>query len=161
MTLKQLVENKHFQNCTTALIIVNFIVLVFSTRGHDTTFIENAILMYFTAEVTAKIIAYGWKAFWNNPWNKFDFTIVVVGIIPLLGVPLPSGASGLRAIRILRLIGVIPAFRDIVGAIGRSLKQMAAVGGITFILLMICTLMATMSFQGTMPDKFGTMFTSF
>lgn len=161
MNLKKIVEDKKFTQFTTLLILVNFIVLVFSTRGHETFFIENIILLYFTFEVWAKVMVYKWRKFWENPWNKFDFTIVAVWIIPLLGFSLPSWASWLRAIRILRLIGTIPSFRDIVGAIAKSLKQMAAVGGITLILMMICTLMVTLSFQETMPQYFWSMFTSF
>ena len=158
---KKLIENQKFSWFITALIVVNFVVLIFSTEGFETALLENLILGVFALEVTAKIWIYRWGAFWAGAWNRFDLIIVLTGVLPLLGVPLPAGASGLRALRLLRLIGIIPAFRSIVAAIGNSVSQMSAVVGLTTLLLMICTLMATMSFQTTMPDEFASVFLSF
>ena len=158
---KKIVENKYFQNLTIFLIVLNFIVLVFSTEGFNTLLIENLILAYFTLEVVLKVLAYNWVNFWRDGWNKFDFIIVVLGLIPLFGIPMPSGAAGLRAIRLLRLIRVVPSFRVVIEAIGRSASQMGAVFGLTLIILLITTLMGTMTFQKELPEYFGNMFISF
>ena len=98
-----------------------------------------------------KVLAYNWVNFWRDGWNKFDFIIVVLGLIPLFGIPMPSGAAGLRAIRLLRLIRVVPSFRVVIEAIGKAASQMGAVFGLTLIILLIATLMGTMTFQKELP----------
>lgn len=35
----------------------------------------------FTIEAVLKLLALGWDVYWRDPWNKFDFVVVVVGHI--------------------------------------------------------------------------------
>jgi len=63
-------------------------------------------VLIFAGEAVLKIWAYGVKLYFIKPWNRFDFFIVIAGIIslfPLTGV----GLSLFRLIRIGRLLRLV------------------------------------------------------
>jgi len=144
--MKTIINNKYFQWSVTFAIVLNFIVLYLQTEGVSTYWWEDAILAYFIVELVMKLLVLK-KDFWKNNWNNFDFVIVVLGVLPWIGIPLPSGLAGLRTLRLLRVLSVVPAFRSILDAIGRSLVGVAGVFGTMLVMMAIAGLMATMSFQ--------------
>ena len=62
----------------------------------------------FTAECVLKVVALEFEplAYFRNPWNKFDFVIVV-------GSFLPSGGSLLMLLRLLRLLLVLKMIKSV------------------------------------------------
>lgn len=116
--------------------------------------IDLAFLALFTIEIILKLIVYRFS-FFKSGWNVFDFTIVVISLLPFI-----QGLSVLRALRVLRvlrLISVIPQFRKVTQAFFDSLSGLAAIGTILLILFYVGAVMTTKLFGATFPDWFGTI----
>jgi len=159
--MRRLVEWQWFINGITVLIIVNFFTILAGTEGIDLEVVEVGILLIFTAEVSLKLFVYGVRGWAKSGWNLFDFIIVTLGLLPLLGVPLPEGFSGARALRLIRLLGRIPATRVLIEAIFSSAKQLGGVFLLCGLCMIIFSLMATQSFQMILPQHFGSFGQSF
>ncbi len=155
------IEHRWFENAITILIAINFLTLSLGTEGYELAGVELIILGIFTAEMLLKMYGYGVRMWWKNGWNRFDAFVVVVGIILEVNVvELPEALGALRALRIVRLFGRIPSTRALIEAIGASARQLGGVALLSTLFLMLFTLMATMSFQSTLPEAFGSMQTS-
>lgn len=145
----------------TVAIIANFIVLWWSTRGYDTHLVEDAILLFFVVELVAKFIYLGWDRFRRDNWNLFDAFVVILGVLPWIGVPLPPALAGLRTLRLLKIISIVPAFRTVIDALARSMSGMMAVLGTLVVFMAISSLMATLSFQSYGLENFSSFERSF
>jgi voltage-gated sodium channel len=75
---------------------------------------DNIVVGIFTLEAILKIITYR-SNYFKNGWNLFDFTIVVISLVPSSG-PFQI-LRILRVFRLLRLVTVIPSMRKIVSAL--------------------------------------------
>jgi voltage-gated sodium channel len=106
----------------------------------------------------------GWRGYWRNNWNKFDFVIIAISA-PALIDPwvVLSWSSKLTVLRLLRLFRLFRLFRFIPGrdhlaaGIVRSLK--ASVGVMLGVILVnvIMALGAVVLFGGSGDDPyFGT-----
>ncbi len=134
-TVSRFVESKQFQWAIIALIIVNGIVVgaetstvVMSHAGHALYWVNQIILAIFVAEVLLKLWAV-WPnvgRYFRDGWNLFDFSIVVVSLIPATG-SFATVARLLRLLRVLRLVSAIPELRLIVSTLIRSIPSMGHV----------------------------------
>ncbi|WKD49439.1 ion transporter [Microbulbifer spongiae] len=87
--------------------------------------INQLVLGVFILEAAVKIAAYGsrpWRYF-TSGWNCFDFTIIVLSLIPAAG-PLATLARLVRVLRVLRLVSAFPELRVLVDTLLRSLPSM-------------------------------------
>jgi voltage-gated sodium channel len=87
-----------------------------------------AILMVFVIEAVLKIIAVAPKLrlYFGSGWNLFDFSVVVVSLIPATG-EFAMIARLARLLRVARLISTIPELRLIVSTLVRSIPSMGHV----------------------------------
>lgn len=129
---KNFVENVWFDRVIIALIIVNGIILGLETvpellSQYEAAFIwgNRIILAVFIFEALVKIISHAPKMYryFQNGWNVFDFTVVVLSLIPASG-EFAMLARLARLLRVLRLISVIPELRIIVATLVRSIPSM-------------------------------------
>ncbi|MEM7061307.1 MAG: ion transporter [Pseudomonadota bacterium] len=154
-------ETPWVRNTIIGVILFNAILLGLETSGslmdrHGSilTFLDEACLAFFVAEILLKLFAFGWK-FFRSPWNLFD--VVIVGIALAPG---SEGLSVLRALRILRLLRVIsvaPSLRRVVEGFIRALPGMGSVFLLMSMIFYIGSVMATKLFGKTYPDWFGTI----
>ncbi len=91
--------------------------------------VDQVVLWIFVLEALIKIGQYGSRPwlYFKDPWNVFDFSIVVVCFLPLNA----SFATVLRLARImraLRLLTAVPQLQLIVSALLRSIPSMGYVG---------------------------------
>lgn len=45
---------------------------------------EYLFLIIFLVEMVLKVLAYKWKGYWGDDWNKFDFTLVMLACVDIL-----------------------------------------------------------------------------
>ena len=155
------VENSRFENAITTLIVFNFFTLLAGTEGFDLGFVELSILFIFTSEMVLKMYGYGLSGWWRDGWNRFDAFVIVIGWLLEVDIfDLPEALGGLRALRLVRLFGRIESTRILIMAIVASARQLGGVALFSGLFLAIFTLMATMTFQKTMPEAFGDFGTS-
>ena len=134
-SLKRVTQSDWFQHGITGVIILNAAVI-----GLDTVKALNAayagafhlanqiFLAIFLVEAALKIAAEHpapWRYF-KDGWNVFDFSIVVVSLVPATG-QLATLARLARLMRVLRLVSALPELRLIVSTLIRSIPSMAHV----------------------------------
>ncbi len=160
-SLRGVVEASWFQKFIIGVIIVNAIGLGLETIpfvneeiGRLLWLIDHAALVIFCIEISAKLIVYR-LAYFKDPWNIFDFTIVAIALLPVSG-----GLSVMRALRILRalrIVSVVPAMRRVVEGLLLAIPSLGAVIALLSILFYICAVMATKLFGQDFDELFGNL----
>ena len=125
--------------------------------------IDWIILWVFTVEAAIKIDAFG-KHYFQDPWNLFDFLIV---IICWFAIFLPSMDAGFvavfrmaRILRVLRLVNALPQLKMLVDALLKSIPSMGYVGILLFLLFYIYGVAGVFMFGKNDPLHFGDLPTS-
>ncbi len=159
--LRRVVESTWFQKFIIGVIVVNAIGLGLETIpfiqeaiGRFLWLVDHAALVIFFLEIAAKLLVYR-LAYFRDPWNVFDFTIVAIALLPVSG-----GLSVMRALRILRavrIISVVPAMRRVVEGLLHAIPSLGAVIALLAILFYICAVMATKLFGTEFDELFGNL----
>ncbi|MCA0872578.1 ion transporter [Seohaeicola saemankumensis] len=158
---REFVERSSVQNTILGIIIFNAITLGMSTSdtvqnsiGGVLDVLDNIVLTIFVAELSLKLFAYGLR-FFSNAWNIFDLVVVSLGLLPdKAGL---SALRGLRVIRSLRLLSVIPQMRAVVQALLDALPGMGAVIVMISIVYYVFGVMATLMYGDAFDEWFGTL----
>jgi voltage-gated sodium channel len=90
--------------------------------------LDQIVLFVFVAEAVIKIAAEGrapWRYF-RDPWNCFDFAIVVACFLPFQGQAV-TVLRLLRLLRVLRLVHALPRLQVLVSALLKSVPSMGYV----------------------------------
>ncbi|UWQ81363.1 ion transporter (plasmid) [Leisingera sp. S132] len=158
---REFVERRSVTNAILGIIIFNAITLGLGTsaavRAHAgglLDVIDTAVLAVFVLELALKLFAYGWR-FFSSAWNIFDLVVVSFGLFPdSQGL---SALRGLRVVRALRLLSVIPQMRAVVQALLDALPGMGAVIVMISIVFYVFGVMATMMYGAAFDEWFGTL----
>jgi voltage-gated sodium channel len=167
-----LANSDYFNRFIIAIILLAGVVVGAQTypnftqeNAHILSFLDRAILIIFTLEASIKILAEGKNPFsyFKNPWNVFDFTIVVACLLePFLdlgGAFLPVLRLA-RILRVLRLVTAIPKLQLLVTCLLKSLPSMFYVSILLFLLFYIYGTMAVFLFGENDPIHFQNLQTS-
>ena len=159
--LRVMVESDRFKNAIMAVIIINALTLGLSTSdrvvaavGPLLVLVDIVALTIFVIELLIKFFVYR-LSFFNSAWNIFDLIVVGIGLMPSGGGL--SALRGLRVIRTLRLLSVVPQMRAVVQALLDALPGMGAVIIMLSIVYYVFGVMATLLFGDTFDEWFGTL----
>jgi voltage-gated sodium channel len=165
MNLRSIIDSSQFQKLTIGLIVVNAVILGLETYpaimqqyGTLLVAVDHAILWFFVAEISARIMVYR-LAFFKDAWNIFDFLVVGISLMPAQEAF--SVLRALRVLRVLRLITAIPRLRRVVQGL---ISAIPGIGSIALVMLLIFYVFAVMSvklFGVDYPEWFGTLGNSF
>lgn len=154
----ELVESNRFQFFIIGVIVVNAVVLgaetstvLNATFGPVLPAIDHLAVAIFTAELAARLYAFGWK-FFKDPWNVFDFVIVAISLIPAAGSL--SVLRSLRILRALRLVAMVPSMRRVVTALVRSIPGLLSLSGLLVLLVYVGGVIASNLFGDTGDPRF-------
>lgn len=160
-----LVSNPLFEYFIITLILVNAVILGLETDqsinqnyGQWLTLGNQVILGFFVLEALIKItsVAPEFKKYFGNGWHLFDFTIVVLSLIPLAS-DYAMVARLLRLLRVLRLVSNIPQLRLIVTTLLHSIPSMGHVMILMFMLFYIYAITGYHLFHEAIPESWGTL----
>ncbi|MDG1324263.1 MAG: ion transporter [Opitutales bacterium] len=172
LTCKSIVNSKFFQWVILVTIILAGVVVGIQTfkefaMEHAIVLhtLDSIILGVFVIEAVIKILAEGNSPqnYFKNPWNIFDFSIVVAC---LLGPVIHFGADFLpvlrlaRILRVLRLVSAVPKLQLLVSCLLRSLPSMFYVSILLFLLFYIYGTMAVFLYAENDPIHFRNLQTS-
>ena len=161
----RIVETKLFDRAIMAIVIGNSLLLGLRTApsvveeyGEWMELVNEAVLGVFIVEAILKMVALAPRVdrYFRDGWNIFDFSVVVLGLIPVTG----EFALIFRLLRIVRLVSVIKELRVIVGTLIRSLV------GVSYIILMLCivtyiyAIVGSLLFSDHDPEHWGTLGTA-
>lgn len=132
---RRIVEAPWFEPFMIGLILFNALLIGLETSR---TFVErydgwltignDVILGVFIVEALLKIAAVAprFRLYFANGWNLFDFTVIILSLIPSTG-EFALVARLVRILRVLRLVSAVPQLRLIVATLVRSIPSMGHV----------------------------------
>ena len=170
---RKIALNPRFNQFIIWVILLAGVIVGIETYGervvkwHNTLHIlDMTILWIFTIEAVIKILAEGDKPlnYFKDPWNVFDFLIVLVCWVAIFTPSLDAGFVAVfrlaRVLRVLRLVGAMPQLKTLVDAMLKSIPSMGYVGILLFLLFYIYGAMGVFLFGKNDPVYFGTLGTA-
>jgi len=166
--LGRLVDSNEFQYGILAVIVLAALLVGIETspelvaqHGALLHGLDALVLWVFVAEATLKIIRHGRRGYryFSDPWNVFDFLIVVVCFLPIGG----QYAAVLRLARVLRamrLVTAVPRLQLLVGSLLKSIPSLGYVGLLLLVLFYIYAVMGVFMFRGNDPVHFQDLSTT-
>jgi voltage-gated sodium channel len=159
--LARLMYGNAFEIVVIAVIIANAAALAILTYDDVApgvvavaTAIDRAALVFYTIEVVLRIVSYGTKPwmFFRNPWNVFDFLIVVL-------IPFLDGGTVIfrlvRLLRILRIFRFLPEARILMLSMIKSVAPLASLGVLIGFLMFIYAMAGVYLFGEATPERWG------
>jgi len=132
---QRIVEARWFEPWMIGLILFNGVLIGLETSKEFVAQYDgwlqlgnNIILGIFIVEAALKITAVAPRIgrYFGDGWNLFDFTIVVLSLLPATG-EFALIARLIRVLRVLRLVSAVPQLRLIVATLVRSIPSMGHV----------------------------------
>jgi voltage-gated sodium channel len=158
-------DHSGFQNFILGVIVAAGILVGFETypsivasHGHTLHFLDRLVLGIFVLEIVVKTLALGskpWRYF-SDPWNCFDFAIVVACFLPFEGQAV-TVLRLLRLLRVLRLVHALPKLQVLVGALLKSIPSMAYVSLFLGLLFYVYAVAGVFLFGKNDPLHFATL----
>lgn len=156
-------ESRPFQLAILVVIVANAIVIGLETypavkdRWSDGLRVIDALfLVIFTVEIVVRILAHGsrpWN-FFRGGWNVFDFTIVALALLPVLGANVTM-IRLVRVLRVIRLVEAIDELRVIVLGLTRSLMSLAGVAVFVTLVIYVYAVTGTALYGDELPEEWG------
>ena len=162
---KRIVEARWFEPWMIGLILFNGVLIGLETsRGvveqyGDWLHLGNDIILgVFIIEVVLKLAAVAprFGLYFGNGWNLFDFTVVVLSLIPATG-EFALVARLIRVLRVLRLVSAVPQLRLVVATLVRSIPSMGHVIMLMSILFYIYAVTGFHLFHEHDAERWGTL----
>lgn len=154
-------ELPRVQHALIGLILINAVILGMETSSalmadwsEWLNIADKAILAIFVVEIALRLIAHGLRYF-RDPWNVFDFSVVVIALLPASG-PL-AVLRALRVLRVLRLVTLVPSMKRVVGGLLSALPGLGSVTAIIGLIYYVSAVIATKLFGAAFPQWFGTL----
>ncbi len=124
--------------------------------------LDSGILGIFVLEVIIKIVAEGKKPmnYFKEPWNAFDFSIVLVCLLPIPNNDFVAVLRLARVLRVLKLVSAIPKLQVLVGAVLKSIPSIGYVFILALLHFYIYGCMATFLYSDNDPVHFRNLQTS-
>lgn len=91
-----------FNYFVTAIIVINIIILASTVYDESPAFTSAkekcnyAFTVIFALEAIIKVTGLGWRNYWHNGWNKFDFFLVAMAIFDIGFTQIASHGSSVR-----------------------------------------------------------------
>ncbi|XP_034552541.1 dihydropyridine-sensitive L-type skeletal muscle calcium channel subunit alpha-1-like [Notolabrus celidotus] len=117
--------------------------------------VSRLLLVLFVFEMFLKMYALGPRAYFMSLFNRFDFFVVLCGILEMImfsaGAVTPLGFSVLRCIRLLRLFKVTKYWKslsNLVASLLNSVRSIASLLLLLFLFIVIFSLLGMQVFGG-------------
>ncbi|TNM87112.1 hypothetical protein fugu_007342 [Takifugu bimaculatus] len=116
---------------------------------------SRVLLVLFIVEMFIKMYALGLRAYFMSLFNRFDFFVVLCGILEMImfsaGAVTPLGFSVLRCIRLLRILKVTKywtSLSNLVASLLNSVRSIASLLLLLFLFIVIFSLLGMQVFGG-------------
>lgn len=159
--LARVMYGNPFEFLVIGVIIANAAALaVLTYDGLDATttaialLVDRIAIIFYTVEVALRVVSYGRKPwmFFRNPWNVFDFVIVVA-------IPFLDGGTVIfrlvRLLRILRIFRFLPEARILMLSMFKSVAPLANLAVLIGFLMFIYAMAGVYLFGDALPDRWG------
>lgn len=165
--LKSIITNPWFERIVLTVIVLNAITLgletypaVMTSYGSLLLRLDLFFVVFFVIELVMRLSVFG-RTFFHDGWNWFDATVVGLTVLPFLGISGLGNVSAFRAMRLLRVLSIIPAFKRVLRGIGRALSGSVAVMAVLAVILYVYAVISVKLFRDVSPDRFADLDTAF
>ncbi|KAM3936077.1 voltage-dependent L-type calcium channel subunit alpha-1S [Leptodactylus fuscus] len=163
-----LVTSSYFEYLMFALIMLNTISLGMQHYGQTSEFshvsdiLNVAFTGIFTVEMLLKLAAFKAKGYFGDPWNVFDFLIVIGSVIDVIlseidtpGIPATPGADDssrisitfFRLFRVLRLVKLLSRGEGVRTLLWTFIKSFQALPYVALLIVMLFFIYAVIGMQ--------------
>jgi len=162
---RRIVEARWFEPWMIGLILFNAILIGLETShelvagyGSWLHLGNDIILAIFIVEAVLKLTAVAprFALYFGNGWNLFDFSIVVLSLVPVTEA-FALVARLIRVLRVLRLVSAVPQLRLIVATLVRSIPSMGHVIMLMSIIFYIYAVIGFHLFHEHDAEHWGTL----
>jgi voltage-gated sodium channel len=163
--LKKVADAAWFHHAITTVIVLAGVLVGVETyqdfahrHQHVLDLLDQIVIGIFVLEVAIKMGAEGgrpWRYF-VDPWNVFDFTIVVACFMPV-NAQYVMVLRLARLLRVLKLVRALPKLQVLVGALLKSVPSIGYVSLLLLLLFYVYAVAATLLFAGNDPVHFATL----
>jgi len=127
------------------------------------TLLDSIFTVLFIVEVLVKVREWGWKEYWADGWNRFDFVITMVAIPSLVNmfvhISIPTNIllafRVLRVFKSFRLFKFIPNIKDVLKGIKLAIRASLVVAVGVAVLLLVMSILTSALFGQVAPEYFG------
>ena len=164
-TLARITGSRAFERGILGLIGLAAVIVGLETspqvveRYGPALFLADQVIIYlFALEAAMKMGARGrhFYRYFQDPWNVFDFTIVVLCFVPATG-QFAAVFRLARVLRALRLVSVVPRLQLLVNTLLKGLPSMGYVAALLLLLVYVYGVMGVFLFQENDPFHFGSL----
>ena len=156
-------NNNLFEAFVVLVILVSAVSIGFRTFDEEMqvylvylNYLDYFITLFFLVEILIRIIA-EWNIlkFFKQGWNVFDFSVVVISLIPIENSETVLLARLIRIFRLMRLISFIPQFRILIEALIQSIPRVGYVLLLMFVVFYIYAAIGSLLFSEIDPLRWG------
>ncbi len=149
-----------------ALVFVNTLFIFvggYFTSSRFFIWVDSLFTVLFLMEIAAKVSTYGWKDYWKDGWNKFDFIITLVAVPSLANLFADTGlfthilllSRSLRVFKSFRLFKFIPNIESLIRGVKLAVRTSFIVCVAFLVLLFIVSIISTTLYGNIAPEFFG------
>lgn len=149
-----------------ALVLVNTLFIFvggYFTSSRFFIWADSLFTLLFVTEIVVKLSAYGWKGYWKDGWNKFDFILTLIALPSLANLFADTGLvthfllslRSLRVFKSFRLFKFIPNIESLLRGIKLAVKTSLIVCVAFLVLLFIVSIISTTLYGNIAPQYFG------
>ena len=148
------------------IVLNSFVLFMLGFPGLKNSLIlervDHIFTIYFILEALTKIRTFTWLGYIKNPWNRFDFFLVIISfpslfelshIFPDISFLLVFRL--LRLLRILRFLRFIPNIKQMFAGIQRAFRASFLVLIVMFIYNVLLAVLSNFLFSEISPEYFG------
>lgn len=159
-------NNKYFEYVIVWVIILS--ALSVWVKSFENNFLlkhidilDYIITCIFLLEAVVKIFSEKRKRdYFKNWWNIFDFSILIVSLVPIFDSSSTYLARLLRILRVLRIIVIFPQLRVLIESLIKSFSSILSISVLLFIIIYIYAWFGNLFFSEINPDLWGNIFLS-
>ena len=154
-------------NIMLVLVLINtgiiFISGFTSNQVGSIIYIDSIFTLFFLLEAAFKIHEFGFREYWSEGWNRFDFVLVMLALpscVNAFKLVFPStnvllSLRTMRAFKSLRLLKFIPNIENLLKGIKTAFKAsfLVTIGMVIF--LIVFSILTTFLFGNAAPTYFG------
>lgn len=165
VSVRRWVADYRFERLIIGLIVFNGVLVGLETSltvvarfGPLIEWLHRLVLAVFIIEAGLRIAAVAPRVgrYFRDGWNLFDFTVVVLSLMPFSG-ELAMVARLVRLLRVLRLVSALPKLRLVVATLVHALPGMGHVVLLVALLFYVYGVAGWHLFHQYEPERWGTL----
>jgi hypothetical protein len=165
----KIVKSKMFDQTVLVLILVNCLFLAMDSkepnfvdtpRGQVLSYMEYVFTVAFVVEMLCKIVCLGFvfgrNTYLRDGWNGMDFTVVMLGLLPLVAGGILPSVSALRTVRVLRPLRTmtrVEGMRKLVVTLLQSLPMLMDVCVLVSFMFLLFGIVGVILFAGKFRNR--------